>query len=142
MSVNKVIILGKLGKDPELKYTANSNPVCKFTVATSETWKDKSGQKQTKTEWHNIVVWGKQAESCNTYLSKGRDVFLEGAIETRSYEDKNGVKKYITEINAKRVQFVGSADKKATQEPATMQDMQKELQVETKAEFTTADIPF
>nr|MBP9674873.1 single-stranded DNA-binding protein [Bacteriovoracaceae bacterium] len=108
MSVNKVIILGRLGQDPELKHTPSGAAVCNFSVATSENWTDKtSGQKQEKTEWHRIVVWGKLAELCNQYLSKGRQVFLEGRLQTRSWDDKDGQKRYTTEINATTIQFIG-----------------------------------
>lgn len=108
MSVNKVIILGRLGQDPELKYTPNGNAVCNFSLATSESWNDKAtGQKQERTEWHRVVVWGKLAELCNQYLSKGRQAFVEGQLQTRSWDDDQGNKKYSTEINAKTVQFIG-----------------------------------
>ncbi len=110
MSVNKVILLGRLGQDPELKYTPSGAAVCNFSLATSESWMDKnSGQKQEKTEWHRIVVWGKLAELCNQYLSKGRQAFVEGRIETRSWDDQSGQKRYTTEIKANTVQFIGGA---------------------------------
>ncbi len=105
--VNKVLIIGNLGKDPEVRFTPNGKAMCKFSVATSEKWVDQQGQKQEKTEWHNVVVWGKQAESCGQYLLKGRSVFVEGKISTRSYDDKDGNKKYITEIVARDVRFLG-----------------------------------
>ena len=94
MSVNKVIILGRLGQDPELKYTAGGSAVCNFSLATSESWTDRNGQKQEKTEWHRVVVWGKLAELCNQYLSKGRQAYVEGKLATRSWEDQNGQKRY------------------------------------------------
>ena len=105
--VNKVIIVGNLGKDPEVRFTPSGRAVCKFPVATSERWTDQQGQKQERTEWHNIVVWGKQAETCGQYLAKGRQVFVEGSIHTRSYDDKDGNKRYITEITARDVRFLG-----------------------------------
>ncbi len=105
--VNKAIILGNLGRDPEVKQTPSGQSVCKFSMATTERWKDKEGQKQERTEWHNIVVWGKQAELCGQYLAKGRQAYVEGRINTRSYDDKNGEKKYITEITASDVRFIG-----------------------------------
>ena len=83
MSVNKVILVGNLGKDPEVRFTGGGRAVCKFPLATSETWNDAEGHKQERTEWHNIVVWGKQGENCGQYLSKGRQVYVEGAIRTR-----------------------------------------------------------
>lgn len=107
MSVNKAIILGRLGVDPELKYTPGGAAVCTLSIATSESWMDKSGQKQEKTEWHRVVVWGKQAENCAQYLKKGRQAYIEGRIQTRSWDDQNGQKKYTTEINASTVQFIG-----------------------------------
>ena len=107
MSVNKVILIGNLGKDPEVRFTAGGKAVARFSVATSEQWSDTEGQRQERTEWHNIVVWGKQAESCGQYLQKGRQVYIEGRIQSRSYDDKEGNKKYITEVNAQRVQFLG-----------------------------------
>jgi single-strand DNA-binding protein len=107
MSVNKVILIGNLGKDPEVRFTAGGRAVARFSVATSDAWTDAEGQRQERTEWHNVVVWGKQAESCGQYLQKGRQVFIEGSIRYRSYDDKEGNKKYITEVNAQRVQFLG-----------------------------------
>ena len=107
MSVNKVILVGNLGKDPEVRYTQTGSAVANFSIATSEQWNDRDGKKQERTEWHNIVVWGKQAEHCGQYLSKGRQVYIEGSIRTRSYDDKSGNKRYITEIVAQRIQFLG-----------------------------------
>ena len=107
MSLNKVLLIGNLGKDPELRFTPSGRAVARFPVATSEQWTDQSGQKQDRTEWHNIVVWGKQAETCGQYLSKGRQVFIEGSVRSRQYDDKEGQKRYITEIIAQRVQFLG-----------------------------------
>jgi len=108
--VNKVILLGRLGKDPQVKFMSNGNAKCSFSVATDEKWTDKDGNKQEKCEWHNVVVWGKQAESCGQYLSKGRQVYIEGKVTTRSYDDKEGNKRYVTEIVARDVKFVGSKD--------------------------------
>jgi single-strand DNA-binding protein len=106
-SVNKVILVGNLGKDPEVRYTPSGQAVAKFPLATTDTWTDQGGQRQEKTEWHNVVVWGKQAENCGHYLAKGRQVYLEGSIRSRSYDDKEGNKRYITEVVAQRVQFLG-----------------------------------
>ncbi len=106
--INKVILLGNLGKDPELSYTQSGTARCKFPLATGETFTNNAGERQERTEWHNIVVWGKQAESVGKYLQKGRQVFVEGRIQTRSWDDeKTGQKRYMTEINAQRVVFVG-----------------------------------
>lgn len=107
MSVNKVILIGNLGKDPEVRFTSGGKAVCKFSIATSEKFTSADGQQQERTEWHNIVVWGKQAESAGQYLVKGRQVYIEGSIRNRSYDDKDGYKRYITEIQAHRVQFLG-----------------------------------
>jgi single-strand DNA-binding protein len=106
--VNKVILIGNLGKDPELRYTAAGQPVASFSVATTERWTDKNGQRQERTEWHNIVVWGKLAELTNQYLKKGRPVYIEGRITSRSWDDRDGNKKYRTEIVANQIQFLGS----------------------------------
>lgn len=107
-SVNKVILIGNLGADPELRYTPNGNrPVCSLRIATTEVYKDKAGAKQEQTEWHRITVWGDQAENCNKYLAKGRSVYVEGRLQTRSWDDKDGQKKYSTEVVAERVKFLG-----------------------------------
>jgi single-strand DNA-binding protein len=147
MSVNKVILLGRLGQDPELKYTPGGSPVCNFSLATTESWTDKAGQKQEKTEWHKIVVWGKLAELCNQYLAKGRQAFLEGRLQTRAWDDKDGNKRYTTEILASTVQFIGgpsattnnntSVDSTYSQ-PAPAQD----YQIASDASFAADDIPF
>jgi single-strand DNA-binding protein len=108
MSVNKVILVGRLGADPEKAVTGSGKNVTKFNLATGETWKDKNGQKQERTEWHRIVVWGPQADSCASYLSKGRQVYIEGRIQTRQWDDKEGNKRYTTEVVAQNVQFLGS----------------------------------
>lgn len=100
-SLNKAMLIGNLGKDPDLRYTGSGVAVATFSLATNESWKDQDGNQQERTEWHNIVVWRKSAEFAGEYLKKGRKVFVEGRIQTRSYDDKNtGTKKYITEIVA------------------------------------------
>ncbi len=105
--MNKAILIGRLGKDPDLSYTQSGTPRCRFSIATSEKYTDNSGQKQERTEWHNIVVWGKQGEVCAKYLAKGRMVGIEGKIQTRSWDDQQtGQKKYMTEINGDRVHFL------------------------------------
>ena len=106
-SVNKVILIGNLGADPELKYTPSQRPLCNLRIATTDVYKDKAGQRQEKTEWHRVTVWGEQAENCNKYLAKGRSVYVEGRLQTRSY-DKDGQKHYATDIVADRVVFLGS----------------------------------
>ncbi len=107
MSVNKVILVGNLGKDPELRYTPSGAAVATFSIATSERYKDRDGQQQEKTEWHNIVVWRNLAEICGKYLHKGKQVYIEGKIQTRSYDDRDGNKRYITEIVADQMQMLG-----------------------------------
>lgn len=107
MSVNKVILIGNLGKDPELRFTNTGRAVARFPIATSEVWTDTGGNRQERTEWHNIIVWGKQGETCGQYLAKGRQVFVEGSIRSRSYDDKTGNKRYVTEIIAQRIRFLG-----------------------------------
>jgi single-strand DNA-binding protein len=106
-SVNKAILIGNLGRDPELRYTPSGAAVCTFSIATTEKWRDKqTNEMKESTNWHNIVFWGKQAETAKQYLTKGSPVYIEGRIQTRSWED-NGVKKYITEIVGQRLQFLG-----------------------------------
>src|SRR5437016_53302 len=112
MSVNKALLIGNLGKDPEVRFTASGRAVARFPVATSEVWNDAEGQRQERTEWHNVVVWGKQAETCGQYLAKGRQVYVEGSIRTRQYDDKEGNRRYITEIIAQRVQFLGGGGRR------------------------------
>lgn len=107
-SVNKVILIGNLGKDPEVRFTSGGQAVCQFSIATSEKWKNKTTNEwEERTEWHNIVVWGKQAELCKEYLAKGRTVYIEGRLQTRSWDDKEGKKRYTTEIVATTVRFLG-----------------------------------
>jgi len=109
--VNKVILIGNLGKDPEVRYTPSGQAVANFNIATNESWTDKSGQKQERTEWHRIVVWGKVAELCGEYLSKGRQVYLEGKLQTREWNNKEGVKQYTTEVVANQVTFLQGGER-------------------------------
>lgn len=106
-TVNKVILVGHLGSDPEIKFSTTGNPLCTFRIATSKAWRDKDQVQQERTEWHRIVVWGKQAEACAQYLRKGASVFVEGEIETRKYQDAQGMERFITEIKARDVRFLG-----------------------------------
>jgi len=138
MSVNKVILVGNLGSDPEVKEVGNGNHVANFSIATSEKWTDKSGQQQERTEWHKIVVWGRIAESCGKYLSKGRQVYVEGSIQTRAWDDKDGNKRYTTEITARTVQFLsggsgegGNRNNNSQSQPTSKQN-----------NFDHDDIPF
>lgn len=108
MGVNKVILMGNLGKDPELRFTASQLPICTFSLATGERRKDSSGNWADHTEWHTIVAFGKTAELCGNYLKKGRQVFVDGRIQTRKWQDKEGKDRYTTEIIANSIEFVGS----------------------------------
>ena len=111
MSLNKVMLIGNLGKKPEIRFTPQGKATTRFPLATSEAWTDQEGQRQERTEWHNVVVWGKQAEICAEYLDKGRQVYVEGSIRTRQYDDpKDGARKWFTEVVAQRVQFLGSRE--------------------------------
>ncbi|HUB09735.1 MAG TPA: single-stranded DNA-binding protein [Myxococcales bacterium] len=108
--VNKVILIGNLGANPELRYTQGGQAVANFRIATNEKWNDKNGQAQERTEWHRIVVWGKLAELCNQYLTKGRQVYVEGRLQTREWMDKENHKNYTTEVVAQQVTFLGGRD--------------------------------
>ena len=103
-SVNKVILLGNLGADPEMRYTNSGTAVANFRIATNERWTDRNGETQERTEWHNIVAWSKLGEICGKYLKKGKPVFIEGRLQTRSWEDQSGNKRYTTEIVAQTMQ--------------------------------------
>ncbi len=105
--INKVILVGNVGRDPEVRYLDNGIVIAKFPIATSETYTNKSGEKVTNTEWHNIVLWRKLAEVADKYIKKGSSLYIEGKIRSRSYEDKDGIKRYITEIIADNMQMLG-----------------------------------
>jgi single-strand DNA-binding protein len=124
--VNKVILIGNLGRDPELRYLPSGQAVAKFTLATGMKWKDKDGQLQERTDWHNIVAFGRQGEVCNEYLKKGSPVYVEGRIQTRSWEDKDGNKKYMTEIVAQVVNMLGRKGEPEEQVPEPVGDTQTE----------------
>lgn len=109
-SLNKVMLIGNLGRDPELKMTPSGQQVARFSVATTETWRNASGEKQSKTEWHNVVVWGKQAEIAEKFLRKGKQVLVEGRIQYREYTDQAGVKKNATEIRCDNFVMLGKMD--------------------------------
>ncbi len=108
--LNKAILIGNLGRDPEVRYTPSGLGVANFSIATSETWTNKEGEKETRTEWHRIVAFGKLGEICGEYLSKGKQVYIEGRIQTRDWEDKDGIKRYTTEIVASQMLMLGSRD--------------------------------
>ena len=109
-SVNKVILVGNLGRDPEVRYMPNGEAVCNFSIATTDSWKDKSGAKQERTEWHNIVMYRKLAEIAGEYLKKGRPVYVEGRLQTRKWQTKEGQDRYTTEIIADQMQMLGGRD--------------------------------
>lgn len=120
-SVNKVLVLGNLGRDAEMRYTPGGAPVATLNLATTETWNDKDGKRQEKTEWHRIVLWGKTAESLADYLKKGKQIYVEGRLQTRQWEDKDGQKRYTTEIRGDRVVLLGGGGTNAgsTRGPVT-----------------------
>lgn len=122
--INKAILVGRLGKDPESRFTGDGSQVCNFSLATDESYKDKNGEKVQKTEWHNIVAWRKLAEICATYLKKGSLVYIEGKIQTRSYDDKEGVKRYATEIVASEMKMLDAKgkDTQGVPEPSAPND--------------------
>ena len=153
MSVNKVILVGRLGQNPEVRYTPSGAAVANFSIATSESWMDKGGQKQERTEWHRIVVWGKLAELCNQYLSKGRQVYVEGRLQTREWQDKTGQTKYTTEVQAQTVQFLGSGQQASQGQhapspsspsgPSSFEGPSQQAPASAEAPaFTEDDIPF
>ena len=116
-AVNKAILIGHLGADPEVRYTPSGAAVANFRIATSESWNDKEGQKQERTEWHRIVAWNKLAELCGEYLAKGRQVYVEGRIQTRQWDDREGNKRYTTEIIASRIQMLGRPEDRQAPAP-------------------------
>lgn len=144
--VNKVIIVGRLGADPEIKSVGNGQNVARLNVATSESWTGKDGQKQERTEWHRIVVWGRQAENCARHLSKGRQVYVEGRLQTRSWEDSSsGQKKFTTEIVANTVQFLGggaSAERSQNSSTSSHDDQFNDFGPEPSFDQSSDEIPF
>ena len=130
--LNKAILIGNLGRDPEVRYTPSGLAVANFSIATSESWTNKEGEKETRTEWHRIVAWRRLGEICGEYLHKGKEVYIEGRLQTRSWEDQDGNKRYMTEIVAQNLQMLGSASKQGraessgerfpSQEPANIPD--------------------
>jgi single-strand DNA-binding protein len=137
--VNQVILVGRLGKDPEVRYTQSGNAVTSLRLATSKKWTDAKGQRQEKTEWHSIVVWGKSAEFCAQYLKKGSLVFVEGEIIYRQWQARDGTTKYVTEINASEVQSLGEKQK---QEAASEPVSAPAIDAAYTPSFTEEDIPF
>lgn len=128
-SVNKVILMGNLGRDPEVRFMPNGDAVCNFSIATTDSWKDKAGERQEKTEWHNIVMYRRLAEIAGEYLKKGRSVYLEGRLQTRKWQTKEGQDRYTTEVIADSMQMLGGRD------GAPAQESQPSSQHEAKDEF-------
>lgn len=141
-SVNQVTLVGRLGKDPELKYTQGGDAVANFSVATDETWKDKSGEKQQRTEWHNIVAWKKLAEICGQYLRKGSQVLIQGRLQTRKWEDKDGNTRYTTEIVASNLVMLGKKDDNAGSSERSAKKTNDREPGGDDLEITDADLPF
>jgi single-strand DNA-binding protein len=150
-SVNKVILIGRLGRDPEVRYTSGGSPVANFSLATDESFKGRNGEKQEHTEWHNIVAWNKLAEICGEYLTKGKQVYIEGTIRSRQWEDKSGNKRTSYEIIANTMQMLGSrsdAERAASggARPAASQAREEQSdpgpEPSPEGEITDDDIPF
>lgn len=142
MSVNKAILIGRLGKDPELRYTPSGKAVVSFPLATTDRWTDQNGERKESTTWHNIVAWGRQAELMNEYLRKGRQVYIEGRIDNRSYEDKDGNRRYISEVVVQNFQFLGARDDAGAPPPAANAEAPAASGPETPAESADDDLPF
>lgn len=140
-SVNKVMIIGNLGKDPELRATQNGNPVCSLSVATTEVYKDSKGEKREEVEWHKVTVWGLQAEHCGKYLQKGRSVYVEGKLKTDKYTDKDGVEKYSTGIVAQQVKFLGKKGEEKDSKPDPFQSAVDHANEITKKK-NEVEVPF
>src|SRR5829696_5453328 len=145
-SVNKVILVGNLGRDAELRYTPGGAPVATLNLATTEVWNDKGGQKQEKTEWHRVVLWGKSAESLNEYLVKGKQIYIEGRLQTRQWDDKDGNKRYTTEIRGDRVVLLsgggGGGGGRQVQRSAGAGGGMEDPMGEPVTDLTDDDIPF
>jgi single-strand DNA-binding protein len=140
--INKVILIGRLGKDPEVRYTQDGSAVASFSIATSEEWKDKeTGDKKERTEWHRIVAWRKLGELCGEYLSKGRQVYIEGKLQTRSWE-KDGVTRYTTEIVASEVQFLGGRESGGTSPQNQYKEKDADVSGPSGSGPQDDDIPF
>ncbi len=139
MSINKVILVGNLGKDPEVRQTSNGVAMVTFTLATSEKFKDKAGEMQERTEWHNIVVWGPLAETCGKYLHKGKQIYCEGRIQSRSYDDRDGNKRYVSEIVINSMQMLGKRSDEVISSQAC--SLEKE-NVPGGEPFTDDPVPF
>ncbi|MEE8257407.1 MAG: single-stranded DNA-binding protein [Acidobacteriota bacterium] len=140
-SINKVILIGRLGRDPEVKYTPSGQAVAKFSIATDETYKDRNGEQQRRTEWHNIVAWRRLAEICGEYLAKGKLVYIEGRIQTRQWEDREGNKRNTTEIVAREMKMLSPKGEGDRSEPSSQQSESTPAPAPSP-EITDDDIPF
>ncbi|MFQ5787442.1 MAG: single-stranded DNA-binding protein [Thermodesulfobacteriota bacterium] len=140
--INKVILIGNLGRDPEIRYTASGQAVANFTLATTEGRTNKDGEKQDFTEWHRIVAWGRLAEICGEYLSKGRMVYIEGTLRTRSWEDKEGRKRWTTEILARNMQMLSPAGEKLETSSDTKEGLTEDFDISEDSLDSDEDIPF
>ena len=138
MTVNRVILVGRLGKDPEMRYTPNGTAVCKFSLATDEGWRDQTGQLQKRTEWHNIVAWTKLAENCQKLLTKGKQIYVEGRIQTRQWDDRDGNKRRTTEIVIQRMRILTPKGEPGLE----MQAEGPEPPEATAPDITDEDVPF
>ena len=138
-SVNKVILVGRLGRDPEMKFTQGGVSYAKFSIATDETWKDQGGERQQRTEWHNIVAWRKLADICGQYLTKGKLIYIEGRLQTRGWEDKDGNKRSTTEVQADNMVMLSGGDSSSSRSPSFKP---KKYEEKTKKEEKKDDMPF
>lgn len=145
-SLNKILLIGHLGRDPEIRYTPEGTPVASFSLATSDNWTDKNGSRQERTEWHNIVVWNRQADLCKRFLAKGRQVYVEGKLRTREWSDRDGNKRHSTEVIASQIVFLGSRPQGADAGVQPMETSSHSTaepdQAFGDAGITDSDIPF
>lgn len=137
--VNKVILVGNLGKDPEVRHLENGAAVANFSIATSESYKDKNGERQTQTEWHNIVLWRGLAEIAEKYLRKGNQVYIEGKLRTRSWDDKDGVTRYTTEVVGDQMTMLGSKSDNAQGNENSQRQAESVTHTETETQIESAD---
>ena len=146
--VNRVTLVGRLGRDPEMRQTGTGTPIVNFSVATNESWKDKNGEQQERTEWHKIIAWGRLAEICNEYLTKGKQVYIEGRLQTNEWEDKDGNKRYTTEVVANEMKMLGTRSEEDYTSPSeqasshTSPSEQASEGGEMDSGLTEDDIPF
>ena len=146
--INRVILVGRLGRDPEMRQTGTGTPVVNFSVATDRVWKNKNGEQEKQTEWHKIIAWGRLAEICNEYLTKGKQVYIEGRLQTNEWEDKDGNKRYTTEVVANEMKMLGTRSEEGYTSPSeqasshTSPSEQASKGGEMDSGLTEDDIPF